>query len=118
MRLPILRLAFLLQLAVGLAGCSRSAQSRISRHDNAFRNAPPELKMQWEAALSAAKSKDYSVALGTLFKMAVLTNLAPEQAQAVRDVSTVVTDEVYDVANQGDPKAKQAIDDLRKIRGR
>jgi hypothetical protein len=88
----------------------------MSRYEKAFNTAPPELKAQWDTALNALKSKDYSVALGTLNQIAVVTNLGPQQAEAVREVSTAVSDEMYDAANKGDPKAKQAIEDLRKSR--
>jgi hypothetical protein len=47
-----------------------------------------------------------------------MTNLAPQQAEAVREVSTAVSDEMYEAANKGDAKAKQAIEDLRKQSGR
>ena len=106
-----------LLLVAGLCGCGGSAQSSMARHENAFNAAPAELKAQWQDALNAARSKDYAAALGALNKIAAATNLEPQQADAVREVSTSVSDEMYDAANKGDPKAKQAIDDLRKARG-
>jgi hypothetical protein len=113
---PLFKWASLVLLAGSLAGCGGSAQSRMSRYEKAFNTAPQELKAQWDIALNAVKSKDYAVAVGTLNQIAVITNLAPEQAVAVREVSTAVSDEMYDAANKGDPKAKQAIEDLRKSR--
>lgn len=113
---PFFRLGCFLLVVGSLAGCGGSAQSRMSRHEKAFNAAPPEVKAQWDTALNALKSKDYAVALGTLNQIAVITNLAAEQAVAVREVSTAASDEMYDAANRGDPKAKQAIEDLRKSR--
>lgn len=113
---PLFKWASLVWLAISVAGCGSSAQSKMSRYEKAFNAAPPELKAQWDTALNALKSKDYAVAVGTLNQIAVITNLAPEQAVAVREVSTAASDEMYDAANKGDPKAKQAIEDLRKLR--
>lgn len=115
---PLVRAGVPLLIALCLAGCGGSAESRMSHYDKAFGSAPPELKTQWDSALNAVKSKDYAVALGTLNKLAVITNLAPQQAEAVREVSTAVSDEMYEAANKGDAKAKQAIEDLRKQSGR
>lgn len=112
----LVRLGFPLLLALSLAGCGGSAQSRMSHYEKAFNTAPPEVKAQWDTALNALKSKDYAAALGTLNQIAAITNLAPEQAVAVREVSTAASDEMYDAANKGDAKAKQAIEDLRKSR--
>jgi len=110
--------ASLLLLIGSVTGCGGSAQSKVSRYNKAFEAAPPELKAQWESALNAVRSKDYAVALGSLTKIATNTSLAPQQATAVREISTSVSDEMYNAANNGDSKVKQAIEDLRKMSGR
>ena len=99
-----------------LIGCG-GASSAASRGDKLFNNASPEIKADWKTASGAVRSNDYAMALATLGKLGARTDLTPEQQKCITDLSKSVSDQMYDAANKGDAKAKQALEDLRKISG-
>ncbi len=97
-----------------VAGCKPATVSG----ENAFAKASPELKAEWQKASDAVKSNDYAGALLLLQDLQGKPGLTPEQNQAVAKTATAVSDRMYAAANSGDPKAKQALEDIRKARGR
>ncbi len=101
-------------LTFAFLGCKPSAPSG----EQAFANASPELKAAWQKASDAAKANDYAGALVLLQDLKNRQGLTPEQQQAVDKTATAVSDKMYEAAGNGDPKAKQALDDMRKVRGR
>jgi hypothetical protein len=103
---------------LGLWGCSRSAESIGARGTKAFASAPAETKALWEKALSAVSSSDYATALISLKKIKEQSGLTPDQTEAVGRTATAINDQMYEAANKGDEKAKQALQDLRKAMGR
>lgn len=107
----------------GLAGlvlvaCGKSAGSVAAGKARLFASAPAETKGKWDIAAAAATTNDFALAIVTLQQLQTQTNLTAEQRQAVDQTATAVSDQMYDAANKGDPKAQKAIDDLRKLRQR
>lgn len=97
------------------AGCGPDAKSAAAKGARAFETAPAEVKADWQTAMGAIKANDFGLALATLGKLGSQTNLTPQQSQCVRDTSKAMSDLMYDAANKGDAKAKQALEDLRKL---
>ena len=103
---------------LALSGCGGSPKSAASRGDKAFQSAPAEIKSAWDTAKKAIQANDYAVALSTLQNLTTNQGLSADQTRALQETATAVSDQMYAAANKGDPKAKQAIDDLRKLSGR
>lgn len=104
-------------LAVGLAGCSKDAESLGSAGSKSFQSADPAIKAQWEAANAAVKTNGYAEAI-IGFKKLQSTNLSPEQRKAVDDTVTAVSDQMYEAANKGEAAAVKAVQRLREVSGR
>jgi hypothetical protein len=86
--------------------------------EKAFANAPAEIKEAWQKASDAAKSNDYTGALLLLQDLRARPGLSAEQGQAAERTAAAVSDRMYDAAAKGDAKAKEALDQMRKARGR
>ena len=101
-----------------LLGCGASPGSSANRADSALRSASPDVKAGWEKAKAAIAVNDYVTATTNLQNLFAAPGLTPEQKQAIQQTATAVSDQLYAAANRGDPAAKQAIQDLRKLSAR
>lgn len=101
-----------------LSGCGGNPKSAAARGDKAFQSAPAEIKSAWDTAKKAIQANDYATAITTLQNLTTNQTLSADQNHALQETATAVSDQMYAAANKGDPKAKQAIDDLRKLSGR
>ena len=101
-----------------LMGCSKSGVSVASSNAKLFQSADADTKAKWDKAMEFVKADDYVGAMLTLRTVYVQTNLTPEQKKAIEETQKAVSDKMYDAANKGDPKAKTALEELRKVSGR
>jgi len=104
--------------SVCLVGCTKSAKSVAERNTALFQSAPAQARAAWELAAAAAKTNGYFTALVALGEIQSDTTLSAEQQQAIKQLSTTLSDQMYDAVNKGDPSAKAALDALRKMRSR
>jgi hypothetical protein len=116
------RLVWMFVIAVvvqaALIGCGKSTSSVSSSGAKLFQTADADSKAKWEKGMELAKADDYVGAILTLRSLYVQPNLSPEQKKAIEDAQKVVSDKMYQASNKGDPKAKAAIEELRKASGR
>ena len=105
-------------LACLLAGCGPNPTTIANDNTKSFQSADPQTKASWDAALAAMKTNGYAPALLELRKLAARSNLSPEQAKAVADTGTALTDRMYAAARKGDTKAAEAIKQLDALRVR
>jgi hypothetical protein len=110
-------------IAAGLAGlllvgCSKSAVSVGDAKSKLFDNADPAIKASWNAGLSALKTNDYALAITTFQQLLAQPNLTAEQGQAVADTFATASEQMSAAAAKGDPNAKKAMEDLKKLRTR
>jgi hypothetical protein len=110
-------LAFCL-LVVAVAGLSGCGKTAATDGNKAFQSASPDLKKSWDMAMAAMKTNGYAAAILHLQELRAQPGLSAEQTKAVEETSTAISDKMYDAANDGDPAAKQAIEDLRSASGR
>ncbi len=116
---PSIGFTVLLSLAVLLMpGCSKSASSVGSRNTKAFQSANPETKASWDTALAAMNTNGFVTATVALMKLQQVPSLTPDQLKAVNETVTAVSDQMYAAANKGDANAKNAIEELRKLKMR
>jgi len=101
-----------------LAGCGRTPQSAAARAAKTFQSASPEAKAAWGTAMAAIQTNGYVAASVALQQVMALPGLTPQQSQAAQAAGVALSDQMYDAANKGDANAKQAIEELRKSRGR
>ena len=103
-----------------LAGCGQSKDPAklATRHDKVFASATGEIKEGWTAVVTALKSKDYAATLAAVGKLDSNPSLTPEQKSGLRETAKAVSDEMYDLANQGDQNALNALKDLKKANSR
>lgn len=100
--------------AAALGGCGKSTVDG----NKVFQSASPVLKKSWDTAMEAEKTNGYAAAILHLQELRAQPGLSAEQTKAVEEASTAISDKMYDAANDGDPAAKQAIEDLRSASGR
>jgi hypothetical protein len=105
-------------LCLCLSGCGKSPNAVASSKSKAFDSAPVPIKQAWQTAAAAAKTNGYSAALIALAQIQSEPTLTSEQAAAVRELSTSLSDKMYQAANNGDASAKSALQDLRKLQSR
>lgn len=117
MRKLVVGIAIVVLAGLALSGCGGSPQSAASRGDKAFQSAPAEIKSSWETAKKAIQANDYAVALTSLQNLTTNQGLSADQTHALQETATAVSDQMYAAANKGDPKAKEALDQLRKQNG-
>jgi hypothetical protein len=115
---PLFKFSPIVLLGLLLAGCGGSPQSVATRGAKAFQSAPPETKAAWDAAIAAIKTNGYTSASLALQQLMTQPGLTPQQTRAAQETGTALSDQMYEAANKGDANAKQAIDELRKLRGR
>lgn len=108
--------------AVVLAGCGGSPDPNKlgNKNDKLFQSADPGIKTSWDVAMAALKTNGYVAAITSLQDITRGTNTAvtPEQVKAAGETVTAISDSMYSAANKGDAKAREAIDELRKVMGR
>ena len=68
--------------------------------------------------MAAIKTNGYVAATLAIQKVMEQPGLTPKQTQAAQETGVALSDQMYEAANKGDANAKQAIDDLRKLRTR
>lgn len=97
-----------------VVGCGQKAGPPLSAGDQqAFDNAPPEVKQVWDHALAAERTNDYVVAQKLLYRLSQ-QQLPPEQKDAVSKATSAVSKRMYDAAEKGDAAALKAIQELRR----
>jgi hypothetical protein len=116
--MKIAAFCLLLVALLGTVSCSKQAKVSSSSRDQLFQSAAPEVKGLYERAVAAAKTNDYVGGMVIFMELQKNTSLTAEQRQAVGDSMTAIQDNVYEGINRGDPKAKEALNELRKLRGR
>jgi hypothetical protein len=92
-----------------LPGCGPKPTAIAAKQTPAFASADPQTKASWDVALAAMKTNGYAPALLALRHLAAQPNLTPEQAKAVSDTGTALTDQMYAAAKRGNTQAAEAI---------
>lgn len=69
-------------------------------------------------AVSAIRSSDYDEAVVTLQALRSASSLTPEQLTAVQDTMGNLQTRLAELAERGDPKARQAMETLRQLKRR
>ncbi len=110
----LLILGLVAAVGLALAGCAKTPSSVAAKYQKAFDSAPPDIKANWAATVGAVNSNDYAVAFWDLRQLRLQPNLSREQSQGVDALETLVNNQMYDAASKGDPKAQEAIANLRK----
>jgi hypothetical protein len=100
-----------------LASCGANPQSAASRGDKAFQSAPAEVKAAWQLATASLQTNNFATTLDTLKRLHG-AGLTPEQMKAIEETATATSDKMYAAANAGDPNAKKALEELRRLGGR
>lgn len=100
-----------LYMALAAAGCNR--QSLTVRDSDSFKSAPPEIKAAWQTAVAAAKTNGYLTAYTRLESLQTNSDLSAEQSKAVTDLLGVVGTRMFNAANQGDPEATKAVQEIQ-----
>lgn len=96
-------------LAVAGIACNKS----VSSIGSALQTASPEVKKGWDMAMAAMNTNGYAVAIMELQRIRQLPGVSATQGKAIDEASTKISDQMYAAANNDDPKAKAAIEDLR-----
>lgn len=96
-----------------LAGCSKDPGAIATNGSKAFQSADAATRALWETSLAAMKTNGYAVAMLGFKQLGAQSNLTPEQAKAVGDTATALSDQMYAAANKGDANAVEAIKQLR-----
>ena len=108
----------LLALAVlVIAGCGRDPAALGAHNSKLFESAEAPIKSEWQTAMAAVNTNGYVTAVVTLQKLQQM-KLTPQQLDAVNQTVTAVSDQMYQAANKGDARAKQALEELRTLRSR
>jgi hypothetical protein len=105
------RYACALCVVLGLAGCNH--QSLTVRDSDSFKSATPEIRAVWQTAVAAAKTNGYLSAYTSLQSLQTNSNLTAEQSKAVTDLLGVVGTRMFNAANQGDPEATKALQEVQ-----
>jgi uncharacterized membrane protein (DUF106 family) len=108
-----------LALVCALAGvvlvvCSRNPSAVGARYSKTFQSADAPTKAAWAVAMQAVTTNGYAMAILTLKQLSQQPSLTPEQAKAVAETVTAVSDQMYKASNKGDPNALRAIAELRE----
>jgi ABC-type enterochelin transport system substrate-binding protein len=116
-----------LTLAVGLvlSACDRQetvstgpgsevAEINTRSAEKEFQTAEPEVRAEFDRAVVAVRSGDYSEALDRLKNLATNARLTPEQQESVRDLLGKVQDAVKRGATRAVEGASDALEDVRK----
>src|ERR1700712_432565 len=92
-----------------LAGCGK-------KDAGAFDSASPQTKTLWAEATAAAQARDYTNAFAGFKKVLEDPQLSPKASEAARDAMSNLSEELTKAAAGGDQKAKQAVEDMAKMR--
>lgn len=105
---------------VGLmvSGCGKNAASVGDSKSKLFATADPAVKAGWDRGIAALKTNDFAVAIVNFQQLLAQPGLTPDQSQAVADTLATANEQMTAAASKGDAKAREAIDELRKMRGR
>jgi len=104
-------ISFFTVLCIVFLGCGK----KVQLNGNAFEQASPAIKADWETAVAADKANDYFTA-GTYYSKVMLreSELTPAQVQIAEKTSQAMAQRLSDAVNQGDPAAKEAAVKLMK----
>ncbi len=123
----LVTILFSIQLAIA-AGCSKSSEQTAAtgaplkpkeaatQLQQAFAQAPPEVKQSAVAASEALQSADYERAVQTIQVIKAKPNLSLDQGLAVHATEVSLEGRLLAAMAAGDPKAKQAYELLKKTR--
>lgn len=78
----------------------------------------PQASQELNQAVSAYKTGNYEEAVARLQKLRAAGARTPEQAMAIQDAAAAVMAELYNLAAQGDPRAKKAVEDYQRLQNR
>jgi predicted small lipoprotein YifL len=106
--------AILLMVVLAIEGCGKKGIPKVASDTKDFEAASPEIKADWEKAISAVASHDYAAAILTCRKLQMQKELTPEQRTAVIDTITAENNQLLDGLKEGDQNAIQANEEVRK----
>lgn len=117
--IKFLAFGFIGMLMLQPIACGKKDSAALANEGSkAFQSAEAGLKAAWDTAVAADKTNGYVVAITTLQMLVAQPGLTDKQSEIARNTLTAISDKMYDAANREDPAAKQALDDLRQLRGR
>ena len=90
------------------SGCGDDPYALSKQDQAAFKDATPEIKQRWEAALKADKADDY-VAASSNYLALLKEKLTPEQLGALQTALGGFNYRLNDAAAKGNPAAQQAL---------
>jgi hypothetical protein len=103
-------------VTLALAACGRKGSTSEAARTRAFVSASPEIKVNWEGAVSALKTNDYVGSQLALFNLRAQTNLTTEQMTLVEDTLKAASGRMFDAAARGDTNALEAMRELHELR--
>ncbi len=105
------RVFFLACTCVLLGGCGNN-NYRLSAQDRAaFKDATPEIKLEWEKGLTADKANDF-LAASTNFRSLLSQQITPDQLVAVQTALGGLNARMNAAAANGDVAALKALEAL------
>jgi len=107
--------ALALVLALFFVGCSQKPGiPKVPADTKAFESASPQIKADWEKAVSAAAANDYATVILTCRKIQIQSDLTPQQRTAVIDTITAENNQLLDGLKKGDQNAIHANEQILK----
>jgi hypothetical protein len=109
----LLRRALLLVCACVLLGaCDNSDYNLSGKDKQAFKDATPDIRLEWEKALKADKANDY-LAANTSFRFVLTQKITPDQLVAVQTALGGLNERMNDAAAKGNVSAQKALEALK-----
>jgi hypothetical protein len=99
-----------------VAGCTK--KKTPDDIGKAFATADAATKGNWDKAIAAYKTNDYTGAITILQVLRIQPNLTPEQWNAAQETFSMVMSKAMEAAGRGDANAQQAMEILKQLRGR
>ena len=105
----------IVSLAIFAGACGKSSGAAGPVNPKAFDNAKPEIKKMWDKAVTAASANDYVPAVLMCRSLAAREDITPDQKTSAENKLSEIYDKMNTSAGNGDKKAQEAADELRKI---
>lgn len=98
------------------AGASVKPKEAATQLQQAFASAPVEVQQTAKAASQALRAADYEAAVKNIQEIKAKPNLSVEQGMAIHSSEQALEARLIAAMEAGDPRAKQAYEQLRKSR--
>jgi hypothetical protein len=100
MQKPLTRVFFLACTCILLSACGNNDYRLSAKDMAAFKDATPEMKLEWEKGLKADKANDY-LAASTNFRSLLSQNITPDQLVALQTALGGLNERMNNAAAKG-----------------